>query len=82
MKDLVLTGVTDDLDQAMMIHVFQHELSRVPDKNAPMVPRKLPVGQPKLWFNEDIKNKNRKHEEERGYGESTRRIPSGWPLKF
>ena len=25
MKDLVLTGVTDDLDPAMMIHVFQHE---------------------------------------------------------
>ena len=28
MKDLVLTGVTDDLDRAMTIHVFQHELSR------------------------------------------------------
>ena len=27
MKDLVLTGVTDDLDPAMMIHVFQHELT-------------------------------------------------------
>ena len=26
-KDLVLAGVIDDLDPAMMIHVFQHELS-------------------------------------------------------
>ena len=27
MKDLVLSGVTDDLDTAMMIQVFQYELS-------------------------------------------------------
>ena len=55
MKDLVLTGVTDDLDQPMMIHVFQHELSRVLDKHAPIVIRKLSIRQPKPWFNEDIK---------------------------
>ena len=55
-KGLVLTGVTNDLDLAMMIHVFQHKLSRVLDKKyAPMVTRKLPVRQPKPWFNEDIK---------------------------
>ena len=54
-KDLVLTGDTDHLDPAMMIHVFQHELCRVLDKHAPMVTRKLPIRQPKPWFNEDIK---------------------------
>ena len=37
MKDSVLTWVTDDLDPAMMIHVFQHELSRVLDKHAPIM---------------------------------------------
>ena len=55
MKDLVLTGITDDLDPAMMIHVFQHELSRVLDKHAPKMTRKLPARQPKPWFNKDIK---------------------------
>ena len=55
MKDVVLTGVTDDLDTAMMIHVFQHELGRVLDKHAPIMTRKLPARQPKSWFNEDIK---------------------------
>ena len=59
-NDLVLTGVTDDLDLAMMIPVFQHELSRVLDKHAPMVTRKLPVRQPKQWLNEDIKEQKGK----------------------
>ena len=54
-KDLVLTGITDDLEQAIMIHVFQHELSRFLDKHAPIVTRKLPVRQHKPWFNNDIK---------------------------
>ena len=60
MKDLVLTGITDDLDPAMIIHVFQHTLSRVLDKHAPMVNRKLPARQPKPWFNEDIKEPKQK----------------------
>ena len=53
-KDLVLTGVTDDLDPAMIIQVFQHELSRVLDKHAPIM-RKLPARRPKRWYNENIK---------------------------
>ena len=60
MKDLVLTGVTDDLDPTMMIHVFQHELSRDLDKHAPIVTRNPPVRQPKPWFNEDIKEQKQK----------------------
>ena len=60
MKDLVLTGVTDSLDPAMMIHVFQHELSRVLDKPAPITTRKLPARQPKPWFNKDIKEQKQK----------------------
>ena len=55
MRDLVLTGIKDDLDLPMMIQVFQHELSRVFGKHTPMVTRKLPARQPKPWFNEDIK---------------------------
>ena len=43
MKDLLLTGITDDLDPAMMVHVFQHELSRGLDKHAPIMNRKLPA---------------------------------------
>ena len=63
-KDLVLTGVTDDLDPAMMIHVFQHKLSRVHDKHTPIMTRKLPARQPKPWFNEDIKEQKwRKYRE-------------------
>ena len=54
-KDLVWTRITNDLDLAVMILVFQHKLSRVLDKHAPMVTRKLPARQPKPWFNEDIK---------------------------
>ena len=54
-KDLVLTGDTDDLHLAMMIHVFQHELSRVLDKHALTVTKKLPTRQPRPWFNKDIK---------------------------
>ena len=60
MKDLVLTGVTDDLDPAMMIHVFQLELSRVLDKHAPIITERLPIRQPKPWFNEDIKEQKQK----------------------
>ena len=60
LKDLVLTGVTDDLDLAMMIHVFQHELCRVLDKHTPILTRKLPARQPKPWFNEDIKEQKQK----------------------
>ena len=59
-KDLVLTGVTDDLDPTMMIHAFQHDLCRVLDEHAPIVTRKLPVRQPKPWFNEDIKGQKQK----------------------
>ena len=59
-KDLVLTEVTDDLDPAMMIYVFQHELSRVLDEYVPIVTRKLPIRQPKPWFNEDIKEHKQK----------------------
>ena len=39
----------------MMVHVFQHELSRVLDKHVPIMTRKLPARQPKPMFNEDIK---------------------------
>ena len=60
MKDLVLTRVTDNLDSAMMIQVFQHELSRVLDEHAPIITKRLPTRLPKLWFNEDIKEQKQK----------------------
>ena len=44
----------------MMIYVFQDELSRVLDKHVPTVTRKLPIRQPKSWFNEDIKEQKKK----------------------
>ena len=60
MKDLVLTGVTDNLDLAMMIHIFQQILGRVLDMHTPVVTRNLPARQPKPWFNEDIKEQKQK----------------------
>ena len=80
-KYFVLTGIIDDLDPTMMIHVFQHELSTVLDEHAPIVTRKLPVRETKPWFNEDIKEQKQKVQRVR-YGESTRRIISGWLLKL
>ena len=45
----------DDLDLAMMINIYQRVLSRVLDKHAPIMTRKLPARQAKPWFDEDIK---------------------------
>ena len=68
MKDLVLTGVTDDLDPTMVTHVFQHELSRVLDEHALIVTRKQQLDNLNHGLMRILKNKNRKYEEERGYG--------------
>ena len=70
-KDLVLKGITDDLDPAMMIHVFQHKLSRVLNKHAPMVAKGFQLDNLNHCLMKISKNKSGKHEEERGYGEST-----------
>ena len=36
-KDLLLAKITDNLDLAMMIDVFQQELGRVLDEHAPII---------------------------------------------
>ena len=57
---MLLTKITDDLDLAMMIDVFQQELGRVLDEHAPMITKRLPIRQPKPWFSEDIKEQKQK----------------------
>ena len=49
-KDLLLTKITDDLDLAMKIDVFQHELGIVLEEDAPMITKRLSIRQPKPWF--------------------------------
>ena len=62
-KDLLLTGVTDDLDPAMMIHVFQQELSRVLDKHALKITRNYQLDNLNHGLMMISKNKNGKYEE-------------------
>ena len=59
-KDLLWTKITDDLDLATMIDLFQQELGRVLDEHAPMITKRLPIRQPKPWFSEDIKEQEQK----------------------
>ena len=59
-KDLLLAKITDDLDPAMVIDVFQQELGRVLDEHAPIITKRLPIRQPKPWFSDVIKEQKQK----------------------
>ena len=43
MKDVLLTNITDDLDLATMIDVFQQELGKVLDEHTSMITKRLPI---------------------------------------